>query len=119
MHENIGRPLSIPQNKLMFKISALFVLLSVGACAGPITWTLQGVTFADGGTASGSFVFDATADVYSSINITTTVGSVLGGSTYGYPNAGIVGGPFDLITVASNAADLTGTPVLYVYWATS
>lgn len=40
---------------------ALFALLLVagGAQAVPITWTLQNVTFDDGGTASGWFVYDA------------------------------------------------------------
>jgi hypothetical protein len=41
--------------------------------ANPITWYLSGVRFSDGGTASGSFVYDAINDAYSSVNITLLV----------------------------------------------
>jgi hypothetical protein len=37
-----------------------------------ITWHLSGVTFDDGGTASGSFVYDAATAWYSQVSITTT-----------------------------------------------
>jgi hypothetical protein len=37
-----------------------------------VTWDLSGVVFNDGGTASGSFVFDASTDTYESWSITTT-----------------------------------------------
>jgi hypothetical protein len=51
--------------------------------ASPILWTLNQVTFDDGGTASGSFVFDAETSVYSGIDITTTAGTVMSsGATY-------------------------------------
>lgn len=100
----------------MLKVSALFVLLSVGAYAGPITWTLQGVIFADGGTASGSFAFDATADAYSSINIATTSGSKLTGSTYTFldPAQLAFEGPTQLFVVTSNG-NLTGTPSIALF----
>jgi hypothetical protein len=103
----------------MFKISALFVLLSVGAYAGPITWTLQGITFADGGTASGSFAYDATANVYSAINITTTTGSQITGATYSFLDPANIpfDGPSELFVVTSNAANLSGTPLLDFYWS--
>ena len=45
------------------------------ALADPVTWRLSNVTFDDGGTASGSFVFDATTYTYSEINITTSGGA--------------------------------------------
>jgi hypothetical protein len=64
-------------------LSALF-LLPVSAYATPVTWTLQGIAFADGGTASGSFVFNASIDAYGSINIVTTAGSKLSGATYAF-----------------------------------
>jgi hypothetical protein len=47
------------------------------ASATPLTWTLSDFVFSDGGTASGSFVYDADAGpfgTYSAIAITTTVG---------------------------------------------
>ena len=50
--------------------------------AAPLTWHLQGATFPDGGTASGSFVYDAATNAYSSINIVTTGGTVLPGATF-------------------------------------
>lgn len=72
-------------------LSGLFGALCVAfaAQAAPLQWTLNDVTFDDGGTASGSFVYDAAADAYSSINITTTPGTtVTTGSTYQYACTG-------------------------------
>ncbi|HEX3666919.1 MAG TPA: PEP-CTERM sorting domain-containing protein [Rhizomicrobium sp.] len=37
-----------------------------------VTWTLQSVTLQDGGTITGSFIYDANTNTYSAINITTT-----------------------------------------------
>jgi PEP-CTERM motif len=103
------------------RLASLIFLLSAGAWASPLTWTLQGVTFTDGGTASGSFVFDATSGIFSSINITTTTGSVLTGANYTFPDPGNVAhnGPAELFMVTSNAADLTGTPILTLIWASN
>ena len=36
----------------------LGAVLAAAAHAAPVTWTLTGVTFDDGSTASGSFVYD-------------------------------------------------------------
>ena len=57
-------------------------MLSQAAQAIPVTWVLSGITFADGGTASGTFVYDADANVFSAINIVTTPNPPLG-ATYG------------------------------------
>jgi hypothetical protein len=68
---------------------SFFVLLVFGmtAAAGPITWTLSGVSLPDGSTASGSFTFDFDAGPadcstgfvpcgsFSNVDITTTSGS--------------------------------------------
>lgn len=105
----------------MLRAGLLFSLMSVCACANQITWTLEGVTFTDGGTASGSFVFDANLDAYSSINIVTTNGSVFTGSDYTFPdpaNAPFTG-PSELFMVTSNAANLTGTPFLDFIWTSN
>jgi MYXO-CTERM domain-containing protein len=59
---------------------SLFVLSAAHAAASPVTWQFTGV-FADGGTASGSFVFNAGLDMYSAVNITTTTGSSFVGTT--------------------------------------
>ena len=46
----------------------------------PLRWVLQGVTFADGGTATGAFNYDATTESVTSWNIT-----VAGGNTTSFP----------------------------------
>lgn len=55
---------------------------SVSAHATPVLWTLNNASFADSGTATGSFIFDAGLSLYSGVAITTTAGSILGGETY-------------------------------------
>lgn len=61
--------------------AALGLTLAAGAAfAAPVTWNVSG-TLSDGGTLSGSFVFDPDTNAYSAINITTTAGT-LPGATY-------------------------------------
>jgi hypothetical protein len=60
----------------------ILISLSLTASAGPILWTLEGVTFASGGTASGSFDFDADTGLYSNVDIVTTTGGGVTGATY-------------------------------------
>jgi hypothetical protein len=58
-------------------------MLCVGAVqATPVTWTLQGVTFSDGATASGWFTYDADAHASTAFNLSTTNGPDLGAYTY-------------------------------------
>jgi hypothetical protein len=88
------------------------------ASADGVTWTLSGVTFTDGGTASGSFVYDADTNTVSDINITTTEGTAFGGATYTGVDPGF--GPFsDQLVIVTDASlpDLTGTPVLDLLFA--
>ena len=47
-----------------------------------VRWTLSGVTFSDGATASGSFVYDLKTNTYSHIQITTSQGTSFAGTTY-------------------------------------
>lgn len=55
------------------------VLMGTGmAAAVPLTWTLEDVTFVGGGTAMGSFVYDADANLYGSVSIITSVNGDLG-----------------------------------------
>jgi len=91
----------------------LIVLLSLPsiASADGATWKLSGVTFEDGGTASGSFVYDAVTNKYTFIGVTTTTGSLLSGASYtslssccGSSNTGLTLGP--------NVSDFTDTPLL-------
>ena len=57
---------------------------SMAANAIPITWHLDGVTFDDGGTATGSFEYDAATNLFSAISITTSANGPFG-TTYGIP----------------------------------
>jgi sugar lactone lactonase YvrE len=59
----------------------ILAVLAPYARATQVTWTLHNVTFNDGGTASGSFVYNADTNTYSSVNIVTSGGSITG-STY-------------------------------------
>ncbi len=62
------------------------LLFSAAVHATPVTWTLDGVIFNDGGTAVGSFTYDADTNTFSSINIATSADAALGlGTTYGNP----------------------------------
>jgi hypothetical protein len=62
--------------KIMF--AAGLILACQIASAGPITWTLSGVTFDDHTTASGSFVYNADTNGFSDWNITTENGLISG-----------------------------------------
>jgi hypothetical protein len=53
----------------------------------PFTFTLTGVTFNDGATASGYFIFDPSTSTYGPFSITTTAGVSFTGSLYS-PGAG-------------------------------
>ena len=45
---------------------AVFILFwAQSALSTPLTWTFSGFTFADGGTATGSFIYDADTNTYS------------------------------------------------------
>lgn len=61
---------------------AISVALSAPVQASVIDWTLEGVTFDDGGTASGTFSVDTSTGDLVSYDITTTAGSALGGMVY-------------------------------------
>ena len=45
----------------------------------PVHWTIDFAQFDDGGILTGSFVYDANINEYSSIDITTTDGTILQG----------------------------------------
>ena len=67
----------------VFKCLLLGAVLCSQAYAIPVEWSVDGLVRADGGTVSGSFIYDADTDTYSAINITTTQGSsLLSGETY-------------------------------------
>lgn len=89
---------------------AIVLLLGVAPCgATPITWALVNVNFDDGGTASGSFVYDADTNTYSSINVITTGGTTLPGGTYDSlaPSYTPTNG-FVALVLSTNGPDFTG-----------
>ncbi len=95
-------------------------LIPAAASATPVIWTLHGVTFTDGGTASGSFIYDSDTNTYSSVNITTTPGTViLTGATLLYVSPGFAPSNSGVLTAASNAADLTGTRAFALYFSSN
>ncbi|MDH3691810.1 MAG: hypothetical protein OEU36_20400 [Gammaproteobacteria bacterium] len=76
------------------------------ANAATVSWQLQGVTFGDGGQATGSFLYDANSNTYSNISISTGTGSAFAGATYVDEKNG---GAFGLTALsAPSASDLTG-----------
>lgn len=69
-------------------LATLLVLGAMPSAATLVTWYLDGVTFDDGGSASGSFIFDADTVTYSGVSISTTPGSAFTGALYDYEIAG-------------------------------
>ena len=63
--------------------AALLIALAGAVQAAPVVWTIDSLLFDDGGTASGSFTYDADTNTYSHISISTSSGSVLPGGVYG------------------------------------
>lgn len=94
-----------------FMLVLLFCAPSIASADG-ITWDLSGVTFDDGGTASGSFVYDALTNTYSSIDIITAGGSAFGGATY-TSLSGVFGSSSTGMLLGASG-DLTNTALLFL-----
>jgi hypothetical protein len=92
---------------MLLKIPTLLIfctLYSISANATPVVWNLSGVTFEDGGTASGSFSYDADTTTYSAISISTTAGTAITTAMdYDVTNAGCLN--LDEIICFLNVAD--------------
>lgn len=101
--------------KKLITLTLLFIGGSAQAI--PVTWTIDSLFFDDGGTASGSFIFDADTDTYSAVSIVTTAGSVLGGTTYNFPSQVVCGGSGGCLFVEADTPDLTGTSGLFMLLA--
>jgi hypothetical protein len=100
--------------KLAISLAALCLFAWPGSASAdptPITWTLSGVTFSGGATASGSFVYDATTNTFTSIDV-TVAGSLFGNGTYTTLDPGFPSEASQLVTVPATLPDFTGTPVL-------
>lgn len=78
------------KTKLLSKLALSVVLLSgaMAAQATPITYFLNGVTFTDGTTATGSFVFDADTKKSTGFNIVTQTG-ILSAFNFNQSDAGL------------------------------
>jgi hypothetical protein len=75
----------------------------------------------DGAVANGSFVYDATTNTYSAINITTSGGTVLTGSTYtGIPTGFLLASATGVLLVPNpSLGNLIGTPGLELFFGTA
>jgi len=86
----------------MHKLVAIAVYLAWGsALAAPVTWTLDNVTFypgggPDGGTISGTFVYDATLDVYSDVALSISGFATDGPVEHGSGSANELNASMDL-----------------------
>lgn len=111
--------------KLKTLLFALIVsiMTASAAHAAPVTWTLDNVTFTNGVIATGSFVFNEDAGIFSDVFITTTPGddlTLIGPANAGgaldvfSADGGIVGGEFiqlafsELLTNAGGTISLVG-----------
>jgi hypothetical protein len=91
------------------------IALAVGAKASVLTWSVSG-TFVDGGAFGGSFSYDASMNIYSDIDITTSPGSSFIGAHYSF--LGSAGGfapkPSEMQALTSNAVNQGGLPALHL-----
>ena len=99
-----------PAYSRILGVLAAGILLAASASASAVTWDIVG-QFDDGGTISGSFVYDADLDQFSSIDVTTSAGSTLSGALYTLPDPCCTS-VADFLLFVTTTGDLTGTPVL-------
>lgn len=94
-------------------LAASLTALTPVAHAVPVLWTLTDVLFDDGGTATGSFTFDADTNAYSSVSITASGGFF---ATSSYASL-LAGGSGDAALIAGLALPpLTGEPLLQLVY---
>jgi hypothetical protein len=93
----------------LFLLALLLCAASSTIFAVPVQWTFSGITFNDGGTASGTFVYDAATNTYSGINVTVTGGSL---SSVSYIAQHPIASATVLAFLPSASGDLTGLRVL-------
>lgn len=60
----------------------LFFAMAPTASADGVTWTLTNLTFPDGATITGSFVYDATTNTVTDINVVSSAGLTLSNTTF-------------------------------------
>jgi hypothetical protein len=95
-------------------VAALLLSGSLSIAHGaPVLWTLQDAEFGDGGTISGSFIYDADLDVYSAISITTTDALQVPLATF---TSLLGGGSADAALTPASLPDQTGQPFLQLLY---
>lgn len=89
-------------------------LFSVEASARNVFWALRDVRFNDGGTASGTFIYNVDTNRYSGTLITTTDGTARSGATYiiAGPTSDRIHGHF-LTSASEDQTGLPGLDLLY------
>ena len=98
---------------------SILAFFSLSAHATPVVWYLSGVTFIDGGAASGSFTYDADTNTYSAISISTTAGSIITTAmSYDITSSGIGCGTSEVVCLLNSAhgPDYIGDLGLTLYW---
>ena len=107
------------------RFAAVVVVASLGfvtpgAHAALVQWTLSGATFTDGGSASGSFVYDATIQTATQFDVVTTAGTADPGHHYldngtqpPYPSTG-----FAVLDIL-NPANFTSSPFIALDFASA
>jgi hypothetical protein len=87
--------------KFLAAFATAAALFAGSAHAAPVLWTLTGVTFDDGATASGSFTYDASTNTYSGWSVSITAGT--------FPAI-----TYDTVTSELNAANEDADGVIFV-----
>ena len=113
---------------------ALAVGLTTAAQAAPVLWTLNNVTLDDGGTATGSFIFDADTGTpcstgsspcgtFYDVNVMTTMGTSLPGASYNSvcgtddtSCTGVTPDSTEVLFLTSTAADQTGNTAIAFFF---
>lgn len=96
-------------------VALSFLTFTATAQAAPLQWTLTDVTFDDGGSATGSFVYDADSNTYSNIALKTTAGTAGAAAEFRTQctTAHCLSALPELLFIASaNQSDLTNVPLL-------
>jgi len=103
-------------------LQSLFLALclsafSAPASAEPILWTLSGITFGDGATATGSFDYNSDTGLYSAIQITLAGGTLPASlrGTYTYPDICCSGASDPIFLLDVPSANEVGQPVLQLF----
>ncbi len=109
------------RNALAAATVALTAMLSAQtANADPVLWTLSSLTFQNGSTLSGSFVFDANSAVYSNVNLVLTASTsspAFGAATFTLPfTTGAFYDNQDLVALlpGTDVTNVIGVEALYI-----